>query len=415
VMMRAFFDGSTLDVRVALNLTGATESTLPYVDVGVLSNLPPYQGRARHIIVLDTTASPPPVGVVLDGVNYVTLDRCAAAEIDSNETQLRLQIPVEYLEQPPYVLEWYLPGLDSPLTVTAEQVERLPDFNGYAPACEQGWNLVYATQRYVELLGIADIRAVTRGCALQVNHEIACWNNPNSAEPAPSIPSGPFTQIGVSGTLQVCGIRENSSLDCFQLSGSLGSIPVPSVPSGAFKQISEYGNCGILTSGGVQCWALPDDPTTQSIDGDFVKVAGDAELGCAVDSNGGLTCWIVPFGVEPGPYYDLALLDGKYKDVAVGSGVICVLTVEGQVDCLTENLADSKVRLAGGPYHWIGGPWSICALDDADRATCIGEFVQSVPPYAFSSVAIGAWIQPLCGILTDDRLTCWDADGYTLP
>jgi|GEM_PF-3486034 len=407
--LQAYHDGSTLDVRLARELVNGSDAGLQYFTfVTAASESLPLKWT-RHFIF---DGDPARLIIGFDGASYATLNPCTSIAEDVDT--VRILVPTEYLAAPPHTVASTAGPCSPACVASAEQVPVLPSFGGQPFDCTQGWEFNRSHRQYTQLLSVVGV-ATPRGCALGTDGEIRCWSQPGSTD-VYEPPKGPFTRIGLSPPAQLCGLRPSGELVCSLLPGDSSGLDEPAAPEGGFVRIAEYGNCGILANGQVTCWATSPDTADRVIDGDFVSVSGTHHRGCAVATSGHLQCWQEIDETLPiEPALDFGLLDGRYKDVALGAGVACALTVDNQVDCVLESLAlPAKVRLAGGPFRWIGGPWPVCALDEQGMATCIGR-VGAVPPLPLMAVALGEWTDPPCGLDLQGYLVCWDAEGYQLP
>jgi hypothetical protein len=412
----AYYDGTTLDVRLSLDILDASASGFPTVNLSVTSDSANQHTMGWWPKINFSTEQPTArLWIDIDSGRNINLDPCGAVEIDSAARLMRIKVPVQYLTAPPYTVTYVTHQCPhaSDCSTMAVQTTEPPPFSGHSMDCPQNWDLNIGQLQFVQLLSYSGIDASIRGCALDIAGEIHCWNYP-LLQVALDIPTGPFLQLGVLGPLQACGLRSTGSLACFQLTGVPTDLDPPPVPEGTFKRMSEYGNCGILVDGQVRCWAIFSGDVPLAIEGNFIEVSGNLQLGCALDQDGRPRCWQAQDpNVSGAPSMNFDLLDDIYQDVAVGSDVVCALTRNGEVDCIGPSW-NAKLRLIGGPYHWLGGPGVLCAIDDADRAMCIGH-TDSVPTYAFKQVALGEWTDPPCGLLLDGRLACWNAQDYVLP
>lgn len=132
----------------------------------------------------------------------------------------------------------------------------------------------------------------------------------------------------------------------------------------------------------------------------LASVSTDDQWGCGVlQRDGSVVCWQVdgePTGGTPPaadvypahatfPWESGERLDGTYTEVAVASGVVCALSVDGSIDCSVEGAPTELVL--GGLYRQIAvSSTVICALDGEGALTCYdttgATLVEDAGPHA---------------------------------
>jgi hypothetical protein len=400
-----------LDVRLSLDVVSQGDGSLQDDILVELLNLDSSELADRHrAIFLHPNEAPPSLQIDLTGADHVSVDACQNVQLDSGSRWLRIQVPGGYtLRGKGNVIYPYGDVSGKPhWSVPVQTVQSLPPFSGTPIECSKNLPLAVGQRQFTQLIGIVDINSRTRGCALDTAGEIACWQYPPE-EPL-AIPSGPFVQIAMVASLQMCGLRSTGKADCFRLAGDpLWDRPML-VPDGPLKQLSEFGNCAILGDSSLYCWPLTAGGSSVASDEHFLKVAGTSDRGCAISENGSLRCWESESEVR----MPFELLDDAYQDISIRGGYACALTTQGDVDCITPNLPARKVRFAEGPYQRLDGAWAHCATDTAGHATCFGRF-DALPRASFAQLAFGEFTDPPCGLLLDGRLAWWNTDGITLP
>jgi hypothetical protein len=408
--LRAYCDGETLDIRVTADASGTALHGIPELGIVVQDALASTATQSIRNILLDRSEALPRLFLYLDGMVTITLDPCQWLEFDASCGELRLRVPVAYLAGSSFNVGYS----DGSLTVAAENVSELPAFAPTPIDCAPDTSLTIGQRRFTQLLGIPGLNAVTRGCGLGEDGEIYCWNRPSS-NAAFSIPKGPFVQLGKPDYYHVCGLRSSGIVDCFQVAVDNGTpLEPPQIPEGSYRRLSESGNCAILSDGEIRCWPNASDAVGRALDGSFSEVAGNSSLGCAIRDDGTLTCWQKPPLTEDDyALLPFAAMTGIYVDVAISDGELCALTKNGAVDCIASGWSD-KLRFIGDGFRWIGGSTAICAIDALAHPSCLGR-TTNVPQRAFMQLAIGDYTNPPCGLLSDGRLACWNAEGYELP
>jgi hypothetical protein len=247
------------------------------------------------------------------------------------------------------------------------------------------------------LVGLATASVTSEGgcVTLAADRSLVCWG----ADLAPSTPDGGVTHLdggvivgdlfdGVSvGGAHACGIAVTPStaaqdVECWGVN-TQGQTGMPSSPlvghpnklglgaSGSLEQVATGGNdsCALLYSGHIFCWGAND--------------RGQLGSGPGPDSP-------VPLPVSL-PNQASGGLSSVPKQLAVGDGHVCALTVDSHVWCWGDNT-----------YGQLG-------QGSAGAGVSTPQLVQKAPGHTLAYVdAIAAGGQTTCArLFNDKRVYCW--------
>jgi alpha-tubulin suppressor-like RCC1 family protein len=220
-------------------------------------------------------------------------------------------------------------------------------------------------------------KAVSAGlyhtCAVLIDGQVACWGRNGAG------------QLGIGATPLSTGVA------------SLVVLPPPGRASAV--ALGDSSTCALLTDGKVTCWGsatdgalgnaslgdqiLPPPPVVLPAPGTATAIA--AGLGgdtCALLTDGTVACWGGggSFGspiIWPSPQSVIGLT-GKVAGIASGSREICALLVSGSVQC----------------WHFGSAPAAPVALPNPGTASAISSISDHT-----------------CVLLTNQRVSCWGANG----
>ena len=281
------------------------------------------------------------------------------------------------------------------------------------------------------------------------------------------------------GTSHTCAITEAGPVACWGANayGSLGvssatmsstvPIEVPGLESGAVKIAADNNNtCVVMTTGAVKCWgrgqygANGDGTVTDRFAPvDVVGISSGASdivlqnaRACAVMTDGSARCWGMDwhghfsgamdgtFGAHALTPVDIVASAGApISSIALGSQVVCLATVAGDVICwgrntpmgetgtgssLNENVLPTQLPLSG-VVHLASGAESFCAVTDTGDMYCwgrndfaqlgVGDTTHRTSPVQSSltgvaGVAFGSI--HTCALTNAGGVSCWGDDVY---
>lgn len=193
--------------------------------------------------------------------------------------------------------------------------------------------------------------------------------------------------------------------------------------------------CVELSDGEAQCWSLwgyspPDGPESIQPDegaGPFTKFHYDWYRGCGVRESGRLSCWgsdTYDLDVHVlQPVLDVAMTRAcnVYIDpegvihARKGESTACGTTYDSRgvplgptaSDFLTTSLNQTPKgtdwkSVSGGAYH-------ACALDDAGRVTCWGDWAwDEVTPVDSAFTQLASTYYATCGVTMEGTIECWE-------
>jgi len=232
------------------------------------------------------------------------------------------------------LLFWIAPVAQAQSTTGFTQI----DVDKYICGVTTDQKAVCATQSFEKRFEAPDdlppATAVATGtsfiCALLVNGDIQCWGDDNfGALDSPSA-GAPYQAIS-AGEAHACAIDSDNAIVCW---GNEDNDRLQA-PAGSFTQLSSSytSNCAVATDGSVECWGnraegnldVPTDLPAAK------QVVLARHTTCALLQDGSLQCWGFPIPTPPaqGPYEKIAL-DYRFSG---SEGALCVLDLEGRVDC----------------------------------------------------------------------------------
>jgi hypothetical protein len=213
-----------------------------------------------------------------------------------------------------------------------------------------------------------------------------CWDQNNPGTPFEL--SVPILNLSMSSE-RVCGSSEDGfGSFCFSRTGAEAMSTAAIVDQ--MKLVGSAHLCGISAEGTFACVDGTGNavPLPAPLDGaeilDFdANTAGGSPFGCAVlADDGSVACFTLD---ESAPYMPPPTPPGTgFVEVAVGLGVACASTAEGEVTCTRRD--DEDPAVLGGDAH-----------------PC-GDFFAAPPPYATNLVADECQV---CGIDQMGFGVCW--------
>ena len=240
----------------------------------------------------------------------------------------------------------------------------------------------------------------TLSCGVRADGTVACWGADFSGEADP--PEGRFVTVA-AGSPASCGIRVDGTIACW---GS-NQHGLADPPEGRFVTLAQ-GWCGIRVGGGVECWGRREGPKRPVLDVPeeplTVATASDSARwghGCGLRPDGSVVCWGANGYGEADPP------EGRFVDVATGSGVSCGVRADQTIECwgITIRAGDPP----GGKFTSVSlGRQYGCGVRVDGTVECWGYAVWGrtrAPGGQFSAVSAGPY-HP-CGLRTDGTVVCW--------
>jgi|GEM_PF-3410410 len=198
-------------------------------------------------------------------------------------------------------------------------------------------------------------------CAIRAtDRTVACWGDNDYGRANP--PAGRFLKID-SGTMHVCGIKEDGSVACWGTNSKGESTP----PAGRFIDIAaalQY-SCGIKEDGTIVCWGDNANGQLNPPAGTFVQLTAEGSHGCALKADGTVLCWGKNTSGSTTPPA------GTFRFIDAGYSYTCGIKTDETLKC------------------WGYG----------------GEGQTAAPTGTFSDVELGT--QHACGLRKDGTIVCW--------
>lgn len=221
-----------------------------------------------------------------------------------------------------------------------------------------------------------------------------------------------------------CGALRSGPIQCWGRSTALHK--------GAFVDVAMAKDavCGLTAAGVVECSGL-DDPLSLS---GVKRIAGAGDDICALDGAGNLTCFTVGDGAPLSPPsglkakyfavgFDFACAADKenklrcwgdvaalnlpsenpvIRDVAAGSGFVCYLTEDSEINCLGQSpeVPEGRYKAVAAGYN------ELCVIDERRAATCTGSVEARFDAVERISVGLSA----VCAVSEDGVVRCEGKD-----
>lgn len=300
------------------------------------------------------------------------------------------------------------------------------------------------------------VAASRSSCAL-LNGTVWCWGSAGDDEGRPSRVLESVVQLSGGGD-SFCAITDGAELRCW----GDGPIGAPALTGVSDVAVASDHACALIDDGSVWCWG---DGAHGELGGDTgapgkarrvelpraVEVAVAPDRSCAVLSDGTVSCW---GDNRTGQLGSATTARGSARPVvvegvsgatrlAMGTGHTCAVVAERRVLCWGDNRrgqlgTGEAVATRLDPGHVVdirgvtsisAGPYSTCAVDDADRAVCwgdgtfgqLGDGRRSDPRRQPVRVKIGSRATDVavgdfhaCGLFpggADGPVRCWGANG----
>lgn len=237
------------------------------------------------------------------------------------------------------------------------------------------------------------------------------------------------------GAMEACRLAPDGRVQCWGrtqgfagASRELDYVWPATELSGAVVHLAvgQEHQCAALDTGAVECWGAGNDGRKgftkihtggqhilTAVNSAFVRVAAGRHT-CAVTVDGDVWCW--------GPNYLGALglghreaigddedpasagpvdLDGRAKDIVVGTSHSCALLIDGRVRCWGDNIG---VAREGCTAPWTCDAHPACCAGDDEPASAIPLVDLPAP-----ARALAAGPSTTCALLDDGSVHCWGA------
>ena len=221
-------------------------------------------------------------------------------------------------------------------------------------------------------------------CGVRTNSTVECWESgyrPQAGtKPSGWMPEGTFTSVSVGIGNHICGVRTDGSVECWSETRREQLEP----PEGSFSYISVGWGfaCGVKQDSSIVCWGSNNKGKATPPEGSFSSVDASAEYACGVDTDGFIACWgnqPVVRNIDSKPWAVVArtsLEAGAFISVTASGGYYCGIKTDGSVVC-----------------------WGF------------GGYGQASPPEGpFTSISAGG--TQTYGVRPDGSVVCWGACPY---
>ena len=240
-------------------------------------------------------------------------------------------------------------------------------------------------------------------CGL-TEEKIECWSPTVAHQKIYRIDEA-FVDL-TSQAQQICGIKANSSVICWQTpTGEISQSPKDL----KLTQIDANKNsiCGLKLDRTIICWG--GDQTVQPPEGEFVEIALGGRRSCGLKADYSIVCW-EPAGI------DNLYPQEKYIGVVAGNNHFCGLNNERLATCWGENQYQQSSAPAIKFKLIESGKNHICGLTLDWSVVCWGDnrhLQTEVPSSSFEALTVSG--NHNCGIKKLNKETvCW-GQGYKTP
>ncbi len=249
-------------------------------------------------------------------------------------------------------------------------------------------------------------------CGLDLDGRPHCCGRGAAKYP---VPSGTFDALslvaaGVRG-FGACGIRPPPSpraegaLECW---GDLPPIPRPT----RLRRFVRHSACGVTSSHEVACGWNVRLPVPEGTQGKVREASWAGSLGCVLTESARIVCSVAG---------KARTLDGRFRDLDVGSTSVCATDTEGRPHCWdARTLSPIAVSSSQAQLHDVlvvesgEGGEALCGIDSEAKVDCRSLAPgRAAPPTGSEGVVeIAEGGGCLCGVTKDERIRCW---GDTWP
>lgn len=226
------------------------------------------------------------------------------------------------------------------------------------------------------------------------------------ADVAPA-PAGILT----TGLHYNCGLKSSGAVECWgwNFYGQVLNQPGPYTQVAA----SQFHTCALTVQGAADCWGVnnPDYDTGQGVDqpGPYTYVGGGVWHTCGLTPLGAADCWGA--NRAENDFGQAADRPGPYVQLSVGFDHNCALKSDGAIECWGYNAYGQAVGQPGPYYQVSAGAFQTCGLTEHEAVDCWGDNghgqAQDQPgPYV--QVSAGQWHS--CALRPDGAIDCWGWD-----
>ena len=266
---------------------------------------------------------------------------------------------------------------------------------------------------------------VAGACAERASGAVVCWGNMPSLEDPEEFSSkeaawmarhdvaeGSFASVATGGANSVCGLRHDSTLECWhdpgmrcvrhhfgwlcrRASSEEPEIESLDAPAGLFSQVSAHGGtfCGVRLDATVLCWGHTLQRGTSS------RAGSRGTSSRAGSLSGDFSA------LQPTPA-------GHFTQVSAGVEASCGLRADGAAVCWGHQSTEAPP----GRFIDVSGGSRPCAIREDRTLRCWGHPEGGLPPDSIDQPLVSTakgW-HTACGILADATMACWNRWGGPL-
>lgn len=256
---------------------------------------------------------------------------------------------------------------------------------------------------------------ISEPCVIGTDSRITCWPGLN---PFAGSPDARYRSIAKGeGFGFVCAVRSDGEAVCPALPGAINPPPTP--PPGPWRMLALEGGevCGIRENGSLECWGdAPALAAAAPMDGPFLSVAIDWNVGCALRVDGTLACWTTADNdehlLDPAPI-------GRFLKVEISSVHACGLRSDGRILCWGADVEGGNQVPEDGDFIDLSvGAYHACGLRLQGTVVCWGGIRAGGPSIRVPSPAglftqLASGYQRACGRKADGSIHCWGEDAAT--
>jgi hypothetical protein len=229
-------------------------------------------------------------------------------------------------------------------------------------------------------------------------------------------PEAKFVEIS-AGYRFACGRTAEEGVVCWGGTNKYGQLEAPA--SEEFPALSAGGFhvCAKTSMDAVKCWGagtVPDKEASWRDEDQGVPPEmpfdqiNTAFLGsCGLTGDGEIYYWGLDYGGSSPSTGKVA--EGEFKQVDCGIGFVCGVDVEGAVRCWGQ-VRGEQFPEPQGRYRYIElSGWVGCGILDDDRVSCWGtaDWISQNQPPSFDAKELSVGSEFACALSEEDRVECW--------
>ena len=235
----------------------------------------------------------------------------------------------------------------------------------------------------------------------------------------PESPADPFVSLSVGDAdggdeAFACALTKSGEAMCW--ANEDNKRPAPEPPAGGYVDLADgYGHtCALDERGRIDCWGWNNYGQTDAPPGTWTSVSAGHRSTCAIGEVGDLVCWGAAYTDEDG--LPLEFSQTQYRDVSVGTRILCAVTVEHRLSCRHPFWVNKLAETPQGNYSAVRVGWQddVCALTVDAQMICWNrdypELEAITHAGSFSALSVGP-SSNVCAIGLDGRAHCWAAES----